>query len=324
VPTALVLLRCTKPCLRHWYCFAEEKKRAVDRRRDADADWGVKTYKGERADGTQWEKVSRWFGYKLHLMVDSVYELPLAFEVAQASSSDMTHLMPLVEQLEEKHPELVENADELSADKGYDSNKNNTEPLDEYGIKPVIDKRKLWQENQSDQGPSTRILFPDNVDSFVHDEQGHVYCICPQTQERREMFFAGFEADRQGLKYRCPSAACGIACKGRKICEMRANVGPFGRVIRVPLELDRRIFTPIARHTEKWKKAYNRRTSVERVNARLDCVLGFEQHTIRGLAKMKTRVTLALIVMLAMALGRIEAEQVELMRSLTAPVGKAA
>jgi len=95
-------------------------------------------------------------------------------------------------------------------------------------------------------------------------------------------------------------------------------------VIRVPLETDRRIFTPIARHTAKWSKAYARRTSVERVNSRLDCVLGFEQHTIRGLKKMKTRVTLALIVMLAMALGRIEADQAELMRSMTAPARKAA
>jgi hypothetical protein len=39
---------------------------------------------------------------------------------------------------------------------------------------------------------------------------------------------------------------------------------------------------------------------------------------------MKTRLTLALIVMLAMALGRIEANQAELMRSLTAPARKAA
>ena len=91
----------------------------------------------------------------------------------------------------------------------------------------------------------------------------------------------------------------------------------------MPLDLDRRIFTPIARHTLKWKKAYARRSSVERVNSRLDCVLGFEQHTIRGLAKMKTRMTLALIVMLAMALGRIKADQAELMRSITLR-GKAA
>lgn len=89
------------------------------------------------------------------------------------------------------HPELLESADEISADKGYDSKKNNTEPLEQYDIKPVIDKRKVWQENQSNEKHSTRILYPDKVDSFVYDEQGHVYCVCPQTEEKREMAFAG-------------------------------------------------------------------------------------------------------------------------------------
>jgi len=89
---------------------------------------------------------------------------------------------------------------------------------------------------------------------------------------------------------------------------------------RVPLSFDHRIFVPIARDTQKWKKAYLCRTAVERVNSRIDNVLGFEHHTIRGLKKMTTRVTLALVVMLAMALGRIKMNQPELMRSLTLPV----
>jgi hypothetical protein len=93
--------------------------------------------------------------------------------------------------------------------------------------------------------------------------------------------------------------------------------------VRVPLELDRRIFTPIARPSRTWAKAYDRRTAVERVNSRLDRVLGFEEHFIRGQAKMEARVTLALMVMLAMALGRIRADQASLMRSLTAPVRRA-
>jgi hypothetical protein len=53
-------------------------------------------------------------------------------------------------------------------------------------------------------------------------------------------------------------------------------------------------------------------------------VLGFELHFIRGEAKMEARVSLALTVLLAMALGRIRAGQADLMRSLTAPVRKAA
>jgi hypothetical protein len=58
---------------------------------------------------------------------------------------------------------------------------------------------------------------------------------------------------------------------------------------------------------------------IERVNSRLDRVLGFELHTIRGLAKMETRVGIALVVLLSMALGRLRVGQKDQMRSLLAP-----
>jgi hypothetical protein len=92
----------------------------------------------------------------------------------------------------------------------------------------------------------------------------------------------------------------------------------------VPLELSRRIFTPIARPTLKWEKAYKKRSAVERVNGRIDQVLGFEQHTIRGKQKMTMRISLALIVLLAMALGRIQIGQKERMRSMLQPIVPAA
>jgi hypothetical protein len=53
-------------------------------------------------------------------------------------------------------------------------------------------------------------------------------------------------------------------------------------------------------------------------------VLGFEQHTIRGLKKMEARVGIALIVLLSMALARIQVGRREQMRSLLAPVARAA
>ncbi len=288
---------------------------AGDRRRDVDADWGTKTYKGQHKDGSTWEKLVRWFGYKLHLLVDTVHELPLAFSLTKASAPDCPETLPLLDQLRGRHPAVVERAEELAADKAYDSGELHEELYERYGIKPVVDIRKLWKGDET-----TRPLFANRADHFVYDEQGGVSCICPVTGEQRPLCFAGFEHDRRTLKYRCPAAACGVDCRGRKDCERLADVGSFGRVVRVPLDLDRRIFTPIARGTPKWKKAYNRRTAVERVNSRIDQVLGFERHTIRGLHKMETRVTLALIVMLAMALGRIRANQADKMRSLTAPV----
>ncbi len=298
----------------------EDKREQDDRRRDPDADFGKKTYKGEREDGSTWEKVKSWFGYKLHLVVDSDYELPLAFELTGASAGDPDHMMPLLDELADEHPALIATAKEITADKAYDTIEDITRPFDDYSIKPVIDIRELWK------GDKTRALFPDRVDSFIYDEKGNVSCVCPVTVETRAMCFWGFEKDRNCLKFRCPAATHGFECRGRAECEARAStkVGTFGRVIRIGLEYDRRIFTPISRQTPQWTEAYKKRSAVERVNSRVDQVLGFARHFIRGKAKMQTRVSLALVVMLAMALGRIKADQKELMRSMVQPVARPA
>jgi hypothetical protein len=52
------------------------------------------------------------------------------------------------------------------------------------------------------------------------------------------------------------------------------------------------------------------------VSTPTSAVGGFERHTIRGLAKMQARMSLALAVMLAMAIGFISQDKPELMRSL--------
>ena len=76
--------------------------------------------------------------------------------------------------------------------------------------------------------------------------------------------------------------------------------------IRISISEDKRRFTPLARSSYKWDREYDKRTAVERVNSKLDVSYGFENHTIRGLKKMKLQCSLSLIVMLAMAVGRIK------------------
>jgi len=61
------------------------REMSADGRRDTDADFGKKTYTGVREDDTTWQNVVKWFGYKLHLIVDADYELPVAFEVTKAT-----------------------------------------------------------------------------------------------------------------------------------------------------------------------------------------------------------------------------------------------
>ena len=54
---------------------------------------------------------------------------------------------------------------------------------------------------------------------------------------------------------------------------------------------------------------------MERVNSRLDTSLGFEQHAIRGIRKMTMSYSLAPILMLTLALGRVRQKKLELLRS---------
>jgi hypothetical protein len=119
----------------------------------------------------------------------------------------------------------------------------------------------------------------------------------------------GFEADRDTLKKRCPAKFSGITCDAQATCPVAAG-------IRIPLDTDRRIFTPLDRSSYSWDRAYAHRTAVERVNSRLDVSCGFEHHTIRGMAKMRARCGLALLVMLGMALGRTRQQHPEHIRSL--------
>jgi len=157
------------------------KETGEDGRRDRDAHWGKKTYRGKREDGTVWEKVVNWFGYKIHLLVDTKYEMPLGYRVTRASESDRKQLLPLVKEVKEKHLQIYKDMDMAAADKGYDSEENCRRLYDEHGIKPVIGIRRMWRDKE------TKLLDPGCSDNSVYDEEGTIYCICPATGEQRRM-----------------------------------------------------------------------------------------------------------------------------------------
>ncbi|QSZ26574.1 transposase [Aceticella autotrophica] len=280
----------------------KNKNKEEDGRRDIDADWAKKEYKGINKNGTAWSKIVKWFGYRLHLIVDADYELPVAFEVTKASTSEIKKAHTIFEQLNKNHPEIIKKCETVEADRGYDDTKLIIKLWDEYKIKPVIDIRNMWKD-----GEETRQL--SNIKNVVYNYKGNVYCYCLETGERREMCNGGFEKDRNMLKKICPAKQYGLKCKCMDKC-------PAASGLRISLEENRRIFTPIDRSSYKWERLYKKRTSVERVNSRLDGSFGFEKHYIRGLKKMKIRCGIALCVMLAMAVGRIKEKQEDKMRSL--------
>jgi hypothetical protein len=101
----------------------DEDEKPYDGRRDIDADIGVKTYKGKNKNGSVWEKVKTWFGYKLHLIVDAKYELPVAFSVTKASRSEVKEGHVLIDEMEYRVPVVIGRCLYFAGDKGYDDTK---------------------------------------------------------------------------------------------------------------------------------------------------------------------------------------------------------
>lgn len=295
---------------------------------DPDADWGKHESRGIDANGKPWSKIKSWFGYGLHLMADTQYELPVAFHLTPASHSEQVELRALIDETFEQTPALAERCQDFSADRGLDCAETKALLWDEYRIRPLIDTRELWREEKQapdydPEVPITRALYPERADTIVHTEKGLVQCICPLSGEQRNLAFQGFEADRSTLKYRCPAAAYDFDCPGQALCHQAGNVQPgdYGRIVRINItEQDRRIFVPTPHGSPSWQRGYQRRTALERINNRIDHSFGFEHHFIRGKAKMITRVGLALAVMMALAVGHIKAGRPEQMRSLVRPI----
>jgi len=282
----------------------ESKRKSIDLRGEADADKGVKTYKGKRKDGSMWKSVKSWFGFKLHLIVDADYDIPVAYKVTRASASDITVGREMVKDLALNRPKVLEYAELFLGDKGYDDTELITTLWNEHHVKPVIDIRDLWKIDNA------RLVHGQR--NVSHDYKGTVYCHCPVEWNKRPMAFGGFEESRNTLKYRCPAKHYEFECKGKKQCCISDN-------IRINIESNPRIFTPLARSSYRWKDVYKKRSSVERLNGRLDESFGFEKHFIRGIRKMELRCGLALIVMLGMAYGRVKEKQPDKLRSLVQP-----
>lgn len=274
-----------------------------DGRRDLDADFGCKKRIEVDADGVERMAKKYWYGYKAHLVVDATYELPVGYELTKASVAEQPMAQVLLDQLEDRHGWLLGSCEELTADKGYDDGKLIRRLWDKHQIKGVIPIRDQWKD-----GEKTRRV--SKYAHVVYDYAGGVFCHASASDKHR-MAYAGFEAGRGTLKYLCPARHYGFPCSAEGRCQL-------GHSVRIPLAEDRRVFTPLARSSKAWQRAYNRRTAVERVNSRLDVSFGFEEHFIRGLAKMRLRLSLALMVMLGMALGRVKEKKKDKLRSLVA------
>ena len=266
---------------------------------DPDATWGAKSTKeasskrgkkgnppseasqdGDKAKNKYW-----WFGYKLHLLVDAKYEVPIAALVSTAKEADTTQLKPLLKKRDEL---LADTALELVVcDGAYDS-KSNILAITERGAIPII---PLNPRNEKEPPGITNTLGTP---------------LCPIGLP---MMFWG--RDGHYLKYRCPEKSKLFCCLKEHQAVFRCSTSEYGLVVKLDMRDDPRRYVPVPRETKKWERLYKMRTGVERVNSRLKENLILDELRVCGMKKVKARVGLNLLVMLAIAVAMAEQNRPE-------------
>ena len=252
----------------------------TDARCDMDADYTIKEKYYKDKDGVTQVKKTTYFGYRVHILGDTNYELPIEYTVTKASRSEKKELKKHINILEK---ELRDKIETLSADKGYDD-KNIIMFLIEHGIKPIIDIQNHWKSKEkTKQYKDTDIVYTYDGKVGILDDKN----------EFIGFKYMGYDKVRDTLRY----------TDGKKIYS-------------IELSEDRRVFTQIARDSIKWKRIYDKRTSLERINGRLDRDFNLENHKVRGLRKARVLIDIMMIGMLAMAKGHIVNKEIDKLRCL--------
>ena len=256
------------------------KDEIADGRSEKDADYTFKEIYYKDNAGVTKIKRTRYFGFRIHLLCDANYELPIEYTVTKASIDEDKELIKHINVLS---VELRERIKVLMADKGYDSTKLITF-LKENGISPVIDIQNHWaKDEKTKQYKETDIVYTyDGKVSIVLDNG-----------KLESLKYLGYDKVRNTLRY-----------------------GYKDKIYSIDISYDERVFTPIARDSNKWEKLYNKRTASERVNGRLDRDFNLENRKVRGLKKATVLIDIMLIGMLAMAKGHILNKQVDKIRCL--------
>jgi transposase len=262
------------------WCNSHAKEKS-----DVDAGWGVKTYKKD--DGTVSKHL--WYGYNAEIVVDTKYEIPVNFEVLPANVGECPRLPIVLGEMKRLHPDF--DVKFVMGDKGYDSRDNCKYVLYDLKALPII-KMRLTQADRD-------AAFAGEICRCT--ELGTPICDCGE-----KMIYAG--RDGRYLKFRCPkhSEALGGPC----------GVSRYGRVLKIAVSENERRWPGLWRESKKFKRLYNRRTSVERVNSRLKEHLCLDDQHVRGLAKTTVNVSLSLLVMVGGALAMARNKKLDNLRQI--------
>jgi len=227
-------------------------------------------------------KIWKW-GYKLHLLVDTAWELPIACDITLARESDVVHLIPLVDKAKTRFDWF--RPWHIVADKGYDAGYN-YKAVHDAGSIPII---KMKEKAKSQDG------------RYTLDDTGIPHC-----QAGLPLLLVAHDK-KKGMKYICPCKAGKADCSHQ--CTLRvAWIRPFWEY---------RKFCSIPRDSKEWNAIYSKRTAVERVNSKLKEHRRLNSHCHRGLAKVRLHCLMSVLSILMTALAEVNSNRIARVRACT-------
>jgi len=260
---------------------------------DPEASWSVKTKVRNEGEGKGRKETRSTFGYKLYASADVSIPAVVAVGVESGSVPDHHMALPMLRAAKAAVPDRIET---VAMDKGFDSEENVAGAF-ELGIGAVVPVREVPEElkERPREDRERPLVCGGNVvfDPYL----GDVACYAPASDgrglQRRQLLYAGFERKRETHKFRCPlGASAATDCRAFASCAAGPS-GAQGRQVRVPMALDVRRFAPVYPRSKRWKRLYNGRSAVERINSYLKEVLQLEEHCLRGKDAIEIRALLA-------------------------------
>ena len=236
---------------------------------DPDARWGHKNSARKR-DGT--DAIEYVYGYKVHLICDAVYGIPLAYIILPANASDSRQLPGLVRQLFDEQPWVEPQW--MLADKGYDAN-TSYQFLDDLMIDPIILMRDTYKHGD------------------LYDSKGRPICLGGVPMEYLET------DPEQGHRFRCPPEGCHLKNQlaFSLYCADECYELPEGELLR---KVGR-----VARASQGFKDLYSHRQTIERFFGSAKHSRLLAEHRYRSLIKISLHVALSILTYLVTMLNKV-------------------
>ena len=239
---------------------------------DPEASWTAKNSSRAKEGGKEWHH-----GYKVHMVADANYGVPLAHFVTTAKRNDSPELPAVIARAEALYPWFKPSV--VIADRGYDSTANH-EYLHGKGIVPVIHIRR------------------SKGHAALYTEHGVPTCLgqIPMEYVRSD--------PEKGHLYRCKG--CHLAARpGVHHCDTEVWEDP---------SQDIRLFGVVRRDSQEWKALYARRQAIERVFKSMKESRRLERHCIRGLRQVTLHAVMSALAFQATVLVRVLSGELEWMR----------